>query len=113
MRFRLLDKASIELVSLSDVSLGIDREMFSELGSVVLLSNEDNEDSILYYNIFRNKKIKVSVWVANLFAATHAYEYATKPNTTLNDIFDKTITNTLFPDYKFFIAALAQWARRA
>lgn len=100
LKFVKLHPTTIKLSVFSYASFAANPDSSSQLAYVITLSDDTGRANILHYSSTKSRRVTRSVLSSELFAAVHAFDYASTIRTTLCDVFDQNVPLTLYTDSK-------------
>lgn len=100
LRFVPLDNKSITLTVFADASFAYNPGMSFQLGFVIALADKFGNTNVVHCSSAKSKQVTQSVLAAELFAAIHAFYFASTLRVTLRDIFHRVIRLVLHTDSK-------------
>lgn len=90
-KFIKLDHDNLQLVVFTDSSFANNRELSSQIGSVVCLVDSISKANIIYWPSIKCKRVTRSVLAAELYGMAHGFDIGSAIKATLTDLFQKDI----------------------
>lgn len=103
LTFVPLETSSLQIAVLFDASFVGNADLFSQLGYVVTIMDENNNLNVLHYSSFKSKRVTRSVLASELFAVVYAFDYALTLMVTLKETLKRSIPLAIITDSKSFI----------
>lgn len=99
-KFVKLDRDTVSLPLFSDASFASNSDLSSQLGYVVAFADAKGKANNVHCSSVKPKRMTRSVLSSELYVAVHAFDFASTLKTTINDIFGKLVSLTLYTDSK-------------
>jgi hypothetical protein len=83
LRFIKLDLDSLQLVTFTDASFANNKDLSSQIGYVIAISDKDGNANILHWSSIKCKRVTRSVLASELYGMAHGFDIASAIKSTI------------------------------
>jgi len=100
LRFVKLDRESLKLLIFTDSSFANNRDLSSQIGYILILTNSKDDANIVHWSSIKCKRIVRSVLASELYTMTNGFDIGTSIKTTINKALQINLPQVLYTDSK-------------
>jgi len=100
LKFVKLDINTLKLLAFTDASFANNKDLSSQIGYVLVLSDGSNKANIIHWSSIKCKRVTRSVLASELYGMTHGFDIGTAIKSTLDKVLQVNIPLVLCTDSK-------------
>ena len=100
LKFVKLNINTLQLLAFTDASFANNKDLSSQIGYVLVLSDASNKANIIHWSSIKCKRVTRSVLASELYGMTHGFDIGAAIKSTLDKVLQVSVPLVLCTDSK-------------